>query len=222
MSETLAITRRELERSSERMEMFSASRRATCVAPEPATAAAAGARRAASEPESDLSLSRIGAASSSDDFFLLMRSLMREATSAATAYLRRMTSTRNSGAVGMSISSMILSMKSMFSGRVMMMSRLVRGSGTMATLPRRTPRRASSMIEEAISLAGVARSSSRSRRLEPRMVTPGGSWRRSTPGGPLSRGWATVPDLLFLLLPLSSCILAMRSSMRALTSSALA
>ena len=219
MSESLpAVTSSALMRSSARIEMFSPS---SCpmrarVSADWATRVRAGAGASDLSPSSRRAPGR---ASSSEFLRLLIQSFRSVATSLATACSRRITSARLSGEVGMSSSEIILSKKTMFSGRVRRKSRFVRSSATIVTLPRMMPRAASSSVEAIVSVVGAAGAGASSpRRL--RNVTPWGSGRRSTPGAPVVRSWIAV----FCLAEdcSSPCAALTSSSRRDLMSEALA
>ena len=218
MSPKLAMMMRALVRSSARILMFSLSSwpKRVLASPPAAGALDSAARAAAAGAAAAGSPSRraVGRASLSEAFLLPMSSLRSAAASLATACSRRWTSTTTSGAVGMSSCSMTLLKKTMFSGRVMMMSRLVRSSAMMLTLPRMMPRWASATRASKVSAPLLAGSGSR----RPGRVTPGGRVRRSVPGAPVERSWG-MEDFLPLC---SSCALLTISSMRALMSVALA
>ncbi len=194
----------------------------------PGSAAASAARgracsvRAAASASDSLrpgaSLAPAAGLAESSFLTLPMRSLIIEATSLASAYSRRMTSTMISGAVSTSSTSMILSKKAMFSGRVMMISRLVRSSATICTLPRITPRSASAT---SVSMIVLASGSGVAVRAGGRM-TPGtgggaGRLRRWMPGAP-----ETLASGALLACCWAFCDSAMISSRRFLMSAALA
>ncbi len=134
-----------------------------------------------------------------------------------SAYSRRITFTTTSGFVSTSRAFTIFSKNFMFSRRVMKISRFVRSSATMSTLPRIMPRSASATICASISgEAGLDEGEDGAGVVVGR-ITPGIVRDWTTPGDP-----ASFVPVTFSVLPSSFCDSAINSSSFCLISDALA